>query len=90
MRSIEGLFLRWAKLLWNLCVGGGFGELEVEDKVMLSVEGSCLIGGYAPDCIECSSFRDPRVGTTLVETRGDALKGDAPRGEAASVGVLKG
>lgn len=44
----------------------------------------CLETGVA------SSFNDPKVGTTLAETRGEADSGEPARGEEAKVGDLKG
>jgi len=94
VRSSDGLFFLWLKLLVNLWTGAGLGELDVDGIATLSEateEGflaatACALGGGT----ELSSSRESSVGIALVEIRGEVPRGDTPRGEAASAGVLKG
>lgn len=84
---------RWLKLLLYLVSGVGLGELEVDEAATLSdvnepalrPAGVGLADGATP-----SSVKDPNVGTLAECVRGELAKGETPRGDADSVGVLNG
>jgi hypothetical protein len=89
----DNLARRWLKLLLYLVTGAGFGETDADDAITLSeVKDPVLRPARAdPDDGETpSSVREPNVGILAECVRGELAKGEAPRGDADSVGVLNG